>query len=188
VAALRCTEGGGGPTHRDSYGVTADSRPCAQGTPPPRLARLGQRPLPGGGRLFVAHSFGQRLFGLAGIRCLPAGCALLIPRCDSVHTAWMRFPIDVVFLDADGAPIRVVSALRPWRMATCRSAVAVVETPAGGSRAFGYRAVEPVGRDGLTRKPGRLPLVKTPLPPFTFHGFGAVWPRARRKRVNREET
>lgn len=168
--------------------MSADSRPCAQGAPPPRLARLGQRPLPGGGRLFVANSYGQRLLGLAGIRCPPVGCALLIPGCDSVHTAWMRFPIDVVFLDAHGAPLRVVSALRPWRMAASRGAAAVVETPAGESAALDYRAVEPLGRDGLTRKPGRLPLVKTPLPAFTFHGFGAVWPRACRKRVNSEET
>lgn len=185
---MRWTEGGVDPADRDSSVVTPESRPCAQGTPPPRLARMGQRPLPGDGRLFVAHTFGQRLFGLAGIRCLPAGCSLLIPRCHSVHTAWMRFPIDVVFLDADGTPIRVVSALRPWRMATCRGAVAVVETPAGGSRAFGYRAVEPVGRAGLTRKPGRLPLVKTPVPRCTFHGLGATRPRAARKRANSEET
>lgn len=168
--------------------MTTDSRPHAAGTTPPRLAHLDQRPLPGGGRLFVARSFGERLFGLAGIRALPTGCALLIQDCDSVHTAWMRFPIDVVFLDHHGLPLRVVSELHPWRLASCRGAAAVVETPAGDAGALGYRAVEPVGREGLTRKPGRLPLVKMPLPALTFHGFGATWRRAERKRENSDET
>ncbi len=151
---------------------------------------MDQRPLPGGGRLFVARGFRQRLLGLAGLAAMPPDCALLIDECDSVHTAWMRFAIDVVFLDSGGEPLRVVSGLPPWRVARWRGARAVVETRADaaaglgyGSRGPGYRAaVEPLGLAGLTRKPGRLPLVNTPLPPSTFHGLGATWPRAERKR------
>lgn len=110
--------------------MTVNSRPPTQGIPPPRLARMDQRPLPGGGRLFVARGFRQRLLGLAGLAAMPPDCALLIDECDSVHTAWMRFAIDVVFLDSGGEPLRVVSGLPPWRVARWRGARAVVETRA----------------------------------------------------------
>ena len=105
-----------------------------------RLSRLEQRPLAGGGTLLVARTFGERLLGLAGLPAMPAGCALLIPGCDSVHTAWMRFPTDVAFLDASGGVLRVVEGLRPWRMAWCRHAAAVVETGAGHAAALGFRS------------------------------------------------
>jgi len=82
--------------------------------------------------VYVARSFGQRLLGLMGLRALPPGSALLFPGCDSVHTAWMRMAIDVVFLDAGGG-VLAVRRLRPWRVARCRGAVAVLECPAGGA-------------------------------------------------------
>jgi uncharacterized membrane protein (UPF0127 family) len=44
---------------------------------------------------------------------------------------FMRFAIDAVFLDADGRVLRVTARLRPWRLAGCRGAKAVVELPAG---------------------------------------------------------
>ncbi|MGI8749336.1 MAG: DUF192 domain-containing protein [Thermoleophilaceae bacterium] len=104
-----------------------------------RLSRLEQRPLPDGGTLLVARTFGQRLLGLAGLRAMPADCALLIPGCESVHTAWMRFSIDAAFLDSSGAVVRVAEGVRPWRMAWCREAAAVVETRAGQAAALGFR-------------------------------------------------
>ncbi len=104
-----------------------------------RLSRLEQRPLAGGGTLLVARTFRQRLLGLAGLRELPPHCALLITGCDSVHTAWMRFPIDVAFLDASGGVLRVAEDLRPWRLAWCRQAAAAVETRAGQAAALGFR-------------------------------------------------
>ncbi len=85
----------------------------------------------------MARTFAQRLLGLAGLREIPPGCALLIPGCDSVHTGWMRFAIDVVFLDADGHVLRVVASLAPWRVARCRGAAAVVETRAGEAARMG---------------------------------------------------
>lgn len=105
-----------------------------------RLARLESRPLRGGGRLYVARTFWQRLLGLAGLRAMPADCALLITRCDSVHTAWMRFAIDVVFLDFRGRVVRVVEGLRPWRAVGCPAAAAVVETRAGHAARLGFEA------------------------------------------------
>jgi uncharacterized protein len=59
------------------------------------------------------------------------GWVLLIPRCRSVHTFGMRFPIDVVFLDRHGWPIRINRNVPPGRLITCRRAAAVIETKAG---------------------------------------------------------
>ena len=64
--------------------------------------------LPGGRRLdaWVAESRLTRLIGLAGLRRLPSGTALLLPDCRCVHTFGMRFAIDVAFLSwptSDGA-------------------------------------------------------------------------------------
>jgi len=100
---------------------------------PRRLRRMERHPLPGGGTAYVARSAGRRLLGLMGLRGLPPGCALLLPGCDSVHTAWMRMTIDVLFLDAGGGVLAVRRGLRPWRVARCRGAAAVLECPAGGA-------------------------------------------------------
>jgi len=86
--------------------------------------------------VFVARRFRHRLFGLIGRRSLPPDYAMLFPDCDSVHTAWMRMPIDVVFLDADGAVLEVRRALPPWRVARCRGAAAVLECRAGAADAL----------------------------------------------------
>jgi uncharacterized membrane protein (UPF0127 family) len=95
----------------------------------------------------VARSRWARLLGLALLRDLPAGTALLIPRCRSVHTFGMRFRIDVVFLDAAGRPLREVRGVPPWRVISCSGAAAVLERraardgmmPAMSDQAFGAR-------------------------------------------------
>jgi uncharacterized membrane protein (UPF0127 family) len=95
----------------------------------------------------VARSPRARLLGLALLGELPAGTALLIPGCGSVHTIGMRFSIDVLFLDGAGRPLREVRGLRPWRVASCRGAAAVLERraardgmmPAMSDQAFGTR-------------------------------------------------
>ena len=78
----------------------------------------------------VARSLGRRLLGLA-LRRRPPECALLIPRCCSVHTFGMRFALDLVWLDADGRPLRIDRAVPPCRVRACRGAAAVLEAPAG---------------------------------------------------------
>lgn len=67
---------------------------------------------------------------------MPADEALRIPRCRSIHTFGMRFPLDVIFLDADGRAIRVDRDVPPWRVVSCRGADAVVETRAGEANRF----------------------------------------------------
>jgi uncharacterized protein len=87
----------------------------------------------------------QRLKGLIGVREWPARRALLLKPCNSVHTAFMRFPIDVVFVDRQGCIARIAT-LPPWRAATCWRARAVLELAAGEAVRLGWRPGEiPLG-------------------------------------------
>jgi uncharacterized membrane protein (UPF0127 family) len=82
----------------------------------------------------VAESFGSRLRGLLGRRSLPAGEGMLIRRESSVHTFFMRFAIDVVFLDADERVLRIDANVAAWRLKACRGASSVIELAAGEAR------------------------------------------------------
>ena len=87
----------------------------------------------------VADSFAARLRGLLGSRGLAPGEGLLIPRTSSVHTHFMRFAIDVVFVDGEGRVAKIVRGLRPWRFAGARGAVDVLELPVGHCDRVGLR-------------------------------------------------
>ncbi len=82
-------------------------------------------------RALVADRPLRRLGGLMGRRSLPAGDGLLLRPAPSIHTAFMRFPIDVIFLDRDLHVVRLVDRLPPWRAASARTARAVLELAAG---------------------------------------------------------
>ena len=73
----------------------------------------------------------RRLRGLMGRRALARGQGLVLRPASAIHTGFMRFPIDAVFLDGDRNVVKVVERLRPWRMAWERGARAVLELPAG---------------------------------------------------------
>ncbi len=90
-------------------------------------------------RLCTASTFWQRLVGLLGRKGLDADEALLIIPCNNVHTCFMRFSIDVVFLDRDGAIVATVPRLRPWRIAASRPAHACLELAGGGIERFGLK-------------------------------------------------
>jgi uncharacterized membrane protein (UPF0127 family) len=80
-----------------------------------------------------------RTKGLLGRSTLPAGEGLLLRPASSVHTAFMRFPIDAVFLDPELRVLRVAAELKPWRAAGCRGARAVLELSSGESERRGVR-------------------------------------------------
>ncbi len=101
-----------------------------------RLDRLPERRLPGGLRLAEASGPRARLLGLAGLRALPHGRALRIPRCRSVHTFGMRFPLDLVWLDGRGAVLGLSPGVAARRVAGCREARSVIEARAGEGPAF----------------------------------------------------
>jgi uncharacterized protein len=78
----------------------------------------------------VASSLASRLVGLSWLDRAEAPAGLLIPRCRSVHTFGMRFPLDVIFLDDHLREISRREALPPRRFAFERRADAVLEVPA----------------------------------------------------------
>jgi uncharacterized protein len=82
----------------------------------------------------------QRMRGLLGRSSLAPDEGILLRPAGSVHTAFMRFPIDVVFVDRDGEVLRVAEGLPPWRTASARGAKAVVELAAGAAAAAGLAA------------------------------------------------
>jgi len=81
----------------------------------------------------VADTPLRRMKGLLGRSELPRGEGLLIRPTSSIHMWFMRFAIDAVFLDRSLTVLRIRPDLRPWAMAGCRGAKAVLELPAGES-------------------------------------------------------
>jgi uncharacterized protein len=77
----------------------------------------------------VAETRGARLLGLAFLNREEAGDGLFIPRCRSVHTFGMRFPLDLVFLDDESKVIRLRRGVPPWRIVRCAEASSVLELP-----------------------------------------------------------
>ena len=101
--------------------------------PCPRLEALPHERLPGGILLARAERGRARLLGLARLERLPAGCALHLPRCRSVHTVGMRFVLALIWLDGDDSPVRVDRGVPPRRLRSCLRARSVVETAAGAA-------------------------------------------------------
>jgi uncharacterized membrane protein (UPF0127 family) len=88
-------------------------------------------------RCVVADRMLPRMKGLLGKRGLSSGEGLLIQPAPSIHTFFMRFPIDVVFLAKNGDVLKVAPNVGPWRMRACRRAFAVLELAAGGAERRG---------------------------------------------------
>lgn len=80
----------------------------------------------------VAFSFWRRLKGLLGERSLPVGKGLLLKPCNAIHSWFMSFPIDVVFLSEELVIVHTIEAMPPFRFSPIiREACAVLELPAG---------------------------------------------------------
>ena len=82
--------------------------------------------------LEVADRFWRRLLGYMGRAVPPAGHALYLTPCRSIHTFFMRFPIDVIFLDRNGRIINTLLNLSPWRIALApTTTTSVIELSSG---------------------------------------------------------
>jgi len=100
-------------------------------------------------RLRVAHTHWTRLRGLLGTRSLPQGDGLWIKPCRQVHMFWMRYAIDVVFLDDDYHVVGLAADLRPWRISPLvKTATSVIELPAGTIARTGLAVGSPVAISG----------------------------------------
>jgi len=81
--------------------------------------------------VYRAETLAARTKGLAGLDELPDGVALWIARTRSVHSFGMRFALDLVWLDAKGAVVRVDRSVPPRRNRLCRRARSLCEASAG---------------------------------------------------------
>lgn len=82
--------------------------------------------------VLVANTFLSRLKGLLGETKLNQGSTLWIDSCSSIHTFFMQFPIDAIFVDKRLVVQKCVSNLKPWRMTLpAMNASSVFELPAG---------------------------------------------------------
>ena len=91
-------------------------------------------------RLEPAFDSTTRNRGLLGRTGLDPGHAIVLAPCSSVHTFFMSFAIDVLFVDRNGRVLRVVPSLVPWRIAARFGSFAVIETAAGVTGVTGTRA------------------------------------------------
>ena len=80
----------------------------------------------------VADRLYSRMKGLLGKENLPKGQAFILRPCNSIHTFFMQFPIDVIFVDRDNKIIKAISGLKPWRLSSVYLlAQSCIELPAG---------------------------------------------------------
>jgi uncharacterized protein len=103
-------------------------------------------------RCTVADTMFTRMRGLLGRKELPRGDGMLIRPAPSVMTFFMRFPIDVIFLDRSGTVLKVVENLKPWHTSGCRRAHSTLELAAGEART---RAITVGDRLVAGQPPGR---------------------------------
>jgi uncharacterized membrane protein (UPF0127 family) len=79
----------------------------------------------------IAQDFKSRSVGLLNRTSLGDGEALLIKPCNSIHMFFMKFPIDVVFLNKNGNVVKTKKSLLPWRLAQCLISNMTLELKAG---------------------------------------------------------
>lgn len=89
---------------------------------------------PTGLQLRLADNAWLRLRGLLGRPCPAPAEGLWIRPCNAVHSAFMGYPIDLLYLDAQQRVLRVRETLKPWRVDLHWPAVSVIELAAGECR------------------------------------------------------
>ncbi len=84
-----------------------------------------------GDAIDIADTSAKRTTGLLKHKELRAGEGLWIVPCEGVHTFFMKFPLDLVYIDKKNVVRKVVGNVRPWRASMCLTAHSVVELPVG---------------------------------------------------------
>lgn len=91
-------------------------------------------------QVLVAKSLSSRMKGLLGKKGLSNQEALIIERCNSVHTFFMRFPIDVVFVDKNNVVVETIACLKPFRISPIFwRAAFTIELPIGSIQSAGLK-------------------------------------------------
>ena len=89
------------------------------------------------GELEVADTPRSRTKGLLGRKAFPQGSGMLLVGCWSIHTFFLTFQIDIVYLTGRMEVARVVSRMAPWRLSASLRAEHVLELPAGDAARLG---------------------------------------------------
>jgi len=82
----------------------------------------------------IARTFSQRLIGLLLKKSISREEALIFYGVSSIHMFFMRFPIDVLYLDKEMKVLKIKHSLLPWRMSFCPKASITIELPAGKAK------------------------------------------------------
>ena len=93
----------------------------------------------------VADKPHTRLRGVIGWKGLRRGEGMLIKPTFSIHTAFVRFPLDAVFLDREMNVVSITRDLKPWRLAGARKAKSVLELAAGECERLGLEPGDRLG-------------------------------------------
>jgi uncharacterized protein len=104
----------------------------------------------------IADRAGRRMRGLLGRESLDPGTGMLLQPAPSIHTAFMRFAIDVVFMDGTLRVTKIVRGLGPWRMAGAHRSWGVVELAAGEVERRGVAIGDQLGVVEVTDKLGAI--------------------------------
>ncbi len=95
------------------------------------VASFGNNQILGQG-VVIADTWQMRTKGLIGRSKLDSGEGLLIKNCRAIHTCFMRFSIDVIFMDKNYCVVKTISQLKPFRLAFGgKSARHTLELPSG---------------------------------------------------------
>ncbi len=100
-------------------------------------------------RAAIANGPIARMIGLLAHRTLKMGDGLVLRPCASIHTCFMRFAIDVVFVDAQGLIVHSVERMRPFRLTWAPRACEAIELPAGTLAAAGVAAGQRIRIEAL---------------------------------------
>ncbi len=84
-----------------------------------------------GDRIDVAGTSAERTRGLLKRAGLSEGEGLWIVPCEGVHTFFMKFPLDLIYIDRKHLVRKAVANVRPWRLSMCIMAHSILELPAG---------------------------------------------------------
>ena len=109
----------------------------------------------------LAATRSSRRRGLLGHSGLSPAAALVLSPCWAVHTMFMRFAIDLIFVDRDGQAVRIVRELSPWRMAAAPGARSTIELASGILK---FRDIRIGDRLCLTGTDASLEDQRNPLP------------------------
>lgn len=81
--------------------------------------------------VILANGLFKRMKGLLGRKEFKPGQALILRPCNSIHTFFMRFPIDVLFMDKNSRVIKAIHSLKPFSLTPIYfNAAFVIELPA----------------------------------------------------------